>query len=119
MIRTPLPCRRRSETVSLDWRGQQVIVTFGFDGAGCLREVFADTARVGTDLQFLLSDWCVIASIALQHGIPPSALGRSLARIPDPRRGEDACLPASLIGAIMELAIEARLPPLPDHGGSE
>lgn len=108
-----MPARRRSETVALDWRGQPVVVTFGFDHAGALREVFADTARVGTDLQVLLTDWCVIVSIALQHDIPPAALARSLARVPDPMRGADACLPASLIGAIMDLALEAALPPLP------
>lgn len=113
MRRTPLPDRRRSETCALEWRGQAVIVTFGFDDAGVLREVFADTARVGTDLQCLLSDWCVMASVALQHDIAPCVLSRSLARVPDPMHGAEAEQAASLIGAIMDLALEAAMPPLP------
>lgn len=115
MKRTPLPSRRRNETFTLDWRGQTVSVTFGIDAAGRVREVFADIAKTGTDLQALLADWCVIVSVALQHDIPPSALARSLCRVPDPARGEGADLPASLIGAIMEVATTAEFPEFPAH----
>lgn len=113
MKRTPLPSRRRNETFVISWRGQPVSVTFGIDASGRVREVFADIAKTGTDLQALLADWCVIVSVALQHDIPPSALARSLSRVPDPARGEDADLPASLIGAIMEVAITAEFPAFP------
>lgn len=111
MKRSPLPMRRRNETQTMEWRGQRVTVTFGYDDAGHLREIFADIAKTGTDLNFMIADWCVMASIALQHDIAPSALARSLSRCPDPARGADADLPASLIGMIMEAALVAPILP--------
>lgn len=116
MVRTQLPTRRRNETMTMDWHGQTVSVTFGYDDQGNLREIFADVAKQGTDLNALISDWCVIVSIAIQHGISPADLARSLTRVPEPMRGRDATVPASLIGTIMEAALEAGM--LPISGGA-
>lgn len=98
MTRATLPNRRPNETIATDWDGHAITVTVGFDPAtGDPVEVFADVLK-GGQMQAVLSDTCVLASIALQHGVPVEALGKSLARVPDMRGGE---VPASPVGAVV------------------
>jgi ribonucleoside-diphosphate reductase alpha chain len=105
MARQRLPDRRPSLTVASDWQGHGVTVTMGFDPAcGDVREVFADAASGGA-MQAVLSDACVLISIALQHGIAPAALAKSLARVPAWIGGEEATAPASPVGAVVEVLL--------------
>lgn len=113
MSREPLPERRRSETLTLRHDGLEVAVTVGFYDDGRPGEAFADTMRSGAALQHLLADACVVISIALQHGVPPGDLLKSLGRVPDLDRGKGHTRPASALGAILETVAEARLEPLP------
>lgn len=116
MTRRALPARRPSETFALPWRGHVLTVTVGYHpGDGAVLEAFADAPK-GGELGATLADACVAISLALQHGVPPAALVRSIAREPDPAAGEDAVRPASPVGAILDLladpgrlASEARL----------
>ena len=101
MSRIALPDRRRSVTCALVHKGKAFTVTFGFDEAGQPRDAFADGERSGSEISATISDACVLISIALQHGITPKALGKSLGREPDPVRGSTASHPASIIGAIV------------------
>ena len=96
--RQPLPPRRQSITVSADWNGHAFTVTIGFDADGQPREVFADNAK--GDMQAVISDACVWASIAMQFGAGPGDLAKSLGRIPSWSDGEAGEGPASPIGAI-------------------
>lgn len=117
MTRTPLPNRRSSLTVARIWQGMPISVTLGLDPATAeIREVFADTPK-GGQMQAILADACVVISIALQHGIPAAALAKSPAVEPDLLAGEDATMPASPIGVLMEAILSEALPPPPDAPG--
>lgn len=101
--RMVLPHRRPSVTVFAEWQGHPITVTVGFCPASAApREVFADAVK-GGQMQATLADACVLISLALQHGLPPAALAKSLARCPDVLAGGGADMPASPIGAIVDL----------------
>ena len=99
MTRAPLPNRRESMTVSAEWEGHMFTVTIGFDDAGTPREVFAGHAK--GKLLAVISDACVLASIAMQHGATPQDLAKSLGRVPVLMDGAEGEGPASPIGAIV------------------
>ena len=82
MTRTPLPTRRPSVTVTTEWQGRPLAIGIGFNTDGQPREVFVTGPREGSDLAHLLADLCVVISVALQHGIPATALSKSLGRVP-------------------------------------
>lgn len=106
--RATLPTRRPNTTIAADWQGHPFTITIGYDPATAApREVFADTAK-GGQMQATLADACVLVSIALQHGIAVSALGKSLSRVPDLITGNGAHLPGSPIGTILDLIGDAR-----------
>jgi hypothetical protein len=105
MSRTPLPNRRPNLTVTTDWNGHPLSVTVGFRPDGTVGEVFADTAK-GGQMGHTLADACCIISIALQHGIPPAALSKSLGVIPTRTDGFEEDRPASPIGAILAIIAE-------------
>lgn len=96
-----LPTRRQSETLRIHFDGKPITVCIGYDHEGQPREVFADGAKEGSGVQSLLDDVCVVVSIALQHGIDPSALGKSLGAVPAHFDGEPTERPASAVGAII------------------
>ena len=100
MTRIPLPNRRPSATVDVAFG----TVTVGFDALGQPREVFANGPKEGSDMQATIADACVVISIALQHGVPPAALGKSLGSVPD---WNGAIRPASAIGIIVAAIAEA------------
>jgi len=100
--REPLPARRPNVTVQTAWNGHPITVTVGMRLDGTPAEVFADTVKPG-DLQNVIADGCVLISLALQHGIPPAGLAKSLGRVPVFSTGEIA--PASPIGAILEVVM--------------
>ena len=103
MSRLCLPDRRPAETAEIVFDGQRFTVTVGFYPDGRPGEVFADGARIGSDLDALLDDACVALSLLLQHGVDPVRLAGSMGRLGDRR-------PASLIGAMVDrLAGEVRL----------
>ena len=105
MTRTTLPHRRPNVTVSVNWQGRLLEVTVGLDPATAQpAEVFASTEK-GGDMHNALADACVLISIALQHGITPAELAKSLGRVPVFTGDEDATGPASPIGAIVEAII--------------
>ncbi len=101
MTRTALPDRRPSLTLEAEFKGHPIAITIGFDLTGAPREVFADNHKSGSDMQASLADACVIISIALQHGIPAEALGRSLGRVPVFLGEDGATGPASPLGVIV------------------
>ncbi len=106
-----LPNRRPSHTETLEVGGQKVIATVGFDPeTGHPREIFLNAGPEGSLLNSLLVDAAVVISIALQHGIPATALSKSIGRLPagpvtpadleGPRPGR---VLASPIGAALDL----------------
>lgn len=93
MSRERLPNRRANETVNVTHDGRAYAVTLGFDPAtGEVREVFTRDVKVGSAMDGILDDTCIILSILLQHGVQPSSFVNSMGRLGD---GET---PASIIG---------------------
>jgi hypothetical protein len=71
-----------------DGREISLTVTFGFDGADNVREVFCADFKAGSDLHAVVMDACILLSRLLQHGDPPEELASTL------------CEPPSLVGCI-------------------
>lgn len=107
MARTQLPTRRPNLTTEMEHGGFKFTVTVGFDLTGRPLEVFADGVKVGTDLGHVISDACVVISLALQHGCPAQLLPKSMGRVPDPMAGPGACRPASPLGSIATVVAAA------------
>lgn len=105
MARVPLPSRRPNLTTELEHGGFGFTVTVEFDLTGHPRGVFADGVKIGTDLGHVISDACVVISLALQHGCPAAALPKSLGRVPDPMAGAGGARPASVLGAIAAVIV--------------
>jgi hypothetical protein len=101
--RRRLPNRRMAETVNLALGGIILSATVGFDAAGNPAEVFLSGAKDGSGMASILEDASVVISVALQHGIPATALARSISRSPD---GMGHIKAASVIGAALDLIVE-------------
>jgi ribonucleoside-diphosphate reductase alpha chain len=80
MIRRTLPQRRSAETFNLAFRSQPVTVTAGFYPDGSLGEIFIDIGKSGADLAHIAHDAAVVASLALQHGVPLDVIRHALMR---------------------------------------
>lgn len=102
MTRTILPNARPSVTTTVQWNNHAFPVTIGMSWPD-LRpmEVFADVAK-GGDIQWAIADACVVISLALQHGITPADLAKSLGRVPS-WQGD---VPASPLGAVIEAILQ-------------
>ena len=65
-------------------------------------EVFIVGPKAGSSMAFILHDAAVVISIALQNGVEPVALAKSIARVPAPTFYDgNNTLPASIIGAVL------------------
>ena len=109
-FRKRLPNRRPAITATLEVEGQSVEVTIGLaPESGAVREVFLAAGKTGSMLDGLLADAAVAISVALQHGVPPAALAKSVGRLPngsiapaDLDQLQTGRRPASLIGAALD-----------------
>ncbi len=116
--RKRLPNRRPAVIETLEVEGQSVEVTIGLaPESAAVREVFLVAGKEGSMLNSLLADAAVVISVALQHGVPPAALSKSVGRLPnssiapaDLDRLQPGRRPASLIGAALDELL--RLQPL-------
>lgn len=93
MIRAKLKNRRASETMKVYYTGDngvewKLIVTIGFDEAGVVREVFCSSFKVGTALNTIVMDACILISRLLQGGDKPANIAAAM------------CEPLSLVGTI-------------------
>ena len=105
MTRERLPNRRPSETADLDYEGTGYAVTIGFYLDGRPGETFAGNAKVGSSMEAVLDDSCILVSLLLQHGVEPAALAKTMGRL------GDGAAPASVIGAIVNLLAEVPAAP--------
>ena len=80
--RKRLPSRRPAVTQDIEVGGHRFTASVGFDEHDRPKEVFLSGAKDGTDLAAILDDASVVLSVALQFGVPPAALARSVARLP-------------------------------------
>ena len=112
--RTRLPDRRQAVRTRMEWadsHGNKHVseVSFGFDKAGAIREVFCTAAKDGTDLQALVHDACIATSHALQRGARIADMAKSFGE--NRPESADSGPPASPLGALarMGAALEAEL----------
>ena len=95
MTRQRLPNRRANETVEVTHEGRAYAVTLGFDPVtGEVREIFTHGAKVGSAMDAILDDACILLSIMLQHGVQPQSFVGSMGRLGP--GGE----PASIVGRL-------------------
>jgi hypothetical protein len=94
--RERLPNRRRAESRTFEFNNQFFEVGYGFYENGRPGEVFARSTKPGSQIDTLLDDAGTIVSVALQSGISPLALAKSLGRTgPDGPR-------SSILGCIID-----------------
>ncbi len=101
--RKRLPNRRRSVTHEITIEGKVYAVTFGYYPDSGIAEVFIAGAKTGSEMDAMLSDGAILASLALQHGTPPAALAKTMSRLPTDDLDRLATRPASPLGAAMDL----------------
>jgi hypothetical protein len=81
MSREILPNRRSNETQVFDRDGIRITMTVGFK-ADCttVGEIFLNADRSNSMIDVLMSDAAIIASIALQYGVPLRQLAHAIKR---------------------------------------
>jgi len=113
--RRHLPDRREAvtETVSFaagDGRVVRYEATIGLDELGRPKEVFLGGAKAGTDMAAVLADTAVALSVALQHGVTAEAMAMSVSRVESADGSTRGGMPASVIGAALDLLVRYERP---------
>src|SRR3954451_20621656 len=104
MSRQRLPDRRAAATVDLEHGASRFTVTIGFYPDGRPGEVFTHGIRTGSGLDAILADACVVVSWLIQRGVELRDLASSMGRL-------GSAEPASIIGAVIDLAAAMRQAP--------
>lgn len=114
-MRRALPPRRQSTTYRLlTPGGHKFHLTIGFYDDGTPGEIFCDVGKTPQAIQQIISDACILISIALQHGVTGEELGKSLAYYDDGK-------PYTVVGSICEILTSVRLGDINenDQGGGD
>jgi hypothetical protein len=103
--RERLPDRRASVSFNFDCGPQYYIATISyFPGSARLAEIFLSNSRAGSDIDAAAKDSAVVASIALQHGVPVETIRKALLRDAHGRA-------SSPLGAVLDLLAEGGFGP--------
>jgi hypothetical protein len=78
--RRRLPNRRAAETFEIEVGGLHYVVSVGHFADGALAEIFITNGKAGSDSDTAARDSAVVASIALQFGVPLDVLRHALMR---------------------------------------
>ena len=79
--RARLPNRRASTTFTFHCGPHRCVATVSyFPGTDRLAEIFLGNGRAGSDIDAAAKDSAVVASIALQHGVPVDVIRKALLR---------------------------------------
>lgn len=70
MNQKKLPNRRKSELIKAVIDGHKIILSTGVYEDGTLGEIFINMDKEGASFRSLLNCFCILFSIALQHGVP-------------------------------------------------
>ena len=109
MTRQRLPNRREQVTEEIRWLepgGQLYKVSIGLDDERIVREIWIRSTKIGSDMEALLDDACVLVSRLLQNGAPLEVIVRTLGR-----EGADPSSPsASILGYALKRALEMTKP---------
>ena len=80
VARRRLPDRRESTTFAFEAQGLRFTATISRFDDGCLGEVFLTNHKAGSMAGINASDAAVVASIALQYGVPLEVIRHALMR---------------------------------------
>jgi hypothetical protein len=94
--RQRLPNRRHCQTFAFECAGLKYVATISLFPDGRLGEIFISNHKAGSHADAAAKDSAVIASIALQHGVPIETIRRALLRDP---RGQ----PSSPLGVALDI----------------
>jgi hypothetical protein len=78
--RSRLPNRRRSLTFGLECSGLRYTATVGYYRDGGLGEIFLGNHRADSHTDACAKDSAILASIALQYGVPLAVLRKAVLR---------------------------------------
>ena len=107
-MRKRLPNRRDSRLETLLADGLQFEAGVGLDPATQQpREVFLNGGKPGSQISTMLKDVACVISVAVQHGILPADLAKSVGRLPDGG-------PISAVGAALDLMVSLEPPEPPE-----
>jgi hypothetical protein len=99
--RDRLPNRRQCETIGFEHGGMKYTASIARFSDGRLAEIFISNHKSGSDTDAAAKDSAVVASIALQFGVPADIIRKALLR---DARGN----PSSPLGAALDIV--ARMP---------
>jgi hypothetical protein len=102
--RRRLPDRRASEQISFKCGGFDFTATVSRFPDGSLAEIFLANGKCGSDSDVSARDAAVVASIALQYGVPVEVLRKALMR-------DSAGRPSGPLGAALDLLSHNGPPP--------
>ena len=78
--RERLPNRRAHTLLNIEASGFRYVAGVGHYDDGRLAEIFLNAEKGGTAIETAARDSAVVASLALQHGVPPETIRRALTR---------------------------------------
>jgi hypothetical protein len=78
--RERLPNRRLSQQITFECNALKYIATASFFPDGRLAEIFLSNAKAGSHSDGAAKDSAVVASIALQYGVPVDTIRKALMR---------------------------------------
>lgn len=79
--RQRLPNRREHTVITFTTAdGFRYRAGIGYFEDGQLAEIFLNAEKIGTAIETAARDSAVVASLALQHGVPPETIRRALTR---------------------------------------
>ena len=94
MSRERLPNRRSSQTFDFECNSLHYSCTISRFPDGRLAEIFIGNAKAGSHSDAAAKDSAVVASLALQHGVPVETIRKALLR--DPRGNASSPLGVAL-----------------------
>src|SRR6516162_5407919 len=95
-LRTRLPNRRESSTFGFQCGAHHYVATVSYFQNGELAEIFIGNGRAGSHVDAAAKDSAVVASIALQYGVPVAVIRRALLR-------DSHGTPSSPLGAALDI----------------
>jgi hypothetical protein len=99
-LRTHLPNRRASTTFAFECGPHRYIATISHFPNGALAEIFLGNGRAGSHIDAAAKDSAVVASIALQYGVPLNVIRKALLR-------DSRGIASSPLGSALDIIAEA------------
>lgn len=80
-MRKTLPHRRQHEIIGFEWKGNVYHASVSKFEDGAPAELFISAGKSGSDIEALARDAAVVASLALQYGVPLETLKAAVTKL--------------------------------------